>query len=177
MWAPPSQAYVVLRSDPWPLLIPGKCSTYCATFPASLPFVVVLRSPPLWAWSLTFPSTTVLEFVFVYFYYLEVSGGFAQEPCHWGATLCFLILFCTDVFKRDLLSIMLALSCSDFSRWISLLFSLYIFRGANHFSLANLTCHFYHGLWTHTPAWIGFWAIMPRPRCLCGTRLTLRSSL
>lgn len=93
MWAPPSQAYVVLRSDPWPLLIPGKYSTYCATFPASLPLLVVLRSPTLWAWLLMFLSTTVLEFVFAYFYYLEVSGGFAQEPCHWRATLCFLIFF------------------------------------------------------------------------------------
>lgn len=173
MWAPSSQVYVVLRSEPWPLLMPGKCSTYCATFPAFLPLHVLLRSPTLWAWSLMFSSTTVLEFVFVYFYYLEVSGGHCTGALPLRGHIM-VFNFLTPMSSRE---IMLVLACSDFSRWISLLFSLYVFRGMNHFSLANLTCHFYHGLWMHTPAWIGFWAIMPHRHCLCGTRLTLRSSL
>lgn len=81
------------------------------------------------------------------------GGGLEKAlPLSYHVKPCFLIFFTLTVFKRDLLFVILGLSCSNFSRWISLLFSFYIVEGRTTVPLLILTCPFYRGLRTHTQA-------------------------
>lgn len=95
MSTPPSQVYEVLRSEPWPLLY------LLCYIPAFLPLLVVFHSSTLWAGSLRFSSTTVLEFVSVYFYYLEVSRGHCTGALPLGCRIM-LFNFFTPMSSREI---------------------------------------------------------------------------